>query len=118
MRHATLESPATPGRNTINAITYGDATGEVDPRTVIQQGRPALTEMDGDDLLDPNLRESPSTLEVVLAYEDLASGLRGKAAIQRLTAQLDREADLHLSVWRFDLIGDSVAEESAQATGK
>src|SRR5215467_8731998 len=58
-------------------------------------------------------------LEVLLVYEDLSSGLRGKTAVDRLGHSVREEVDLHLSLLRLDLLESAVCGEAAgRALGK
>jgi hypothetical protein len=51
-------------------------------------------------------QESP--LEVFVAHQDLATGVRAKQVLDRLCRQLKLAQCLHLHLWRFELLEDSI----------
>ncbi len=66
------------------------------------------------------LSEIPLKLGVLLVYEDFAAGLRARQALDHWSRQLELEADLHIDLWRFDLLRDpdcraQAAKEAAAA---
>ena len=50
--------------------------------------------------------EDRDVLEVFMAYEDLSTGLRSKAALSRVFRQLETEVKSHLELCRFDMLRD------------
>lgn len=66
------------------------------------------------------LSEALPKFEVILAYEDLATGLRAMRAFDHVVHQLDMEADFRVNVWKFDLLlelakHERVGNEAADA---
>jgi hypothetical protein len=61
-------------------------------------GCPARAERQGDE----------SALEVFVAHQDLATGVRAKQTLDRLCRQLKPAHFLHLHLWRFELLEDSI----------
>ena len=58
--------------------------------------------------------EMPSRLlDVVLVYEDLATGLRARQAFDHLVDQLELEADFRLNLWNFGLLRDPAHRQEA-----
>jgi hypothetical protein len=49
-----------------------------------------------------------SALEVFVAHQDLATGVRAKQTLDRLCRQLKPAHFLHLHLWRFELLEDSI----------
>jgi len=49
-----------------------------------------------------------SGLEVFVAHQDLATGVRAKQTLDRLCRQLRLAHCLHLHLWRFELLEDSI----------
>jgi hypothetical protein len=50
--------------------------------------------------------ESPTRLRAAIVYEDFATGLRGKSALESLCDNQEFETDLSLDLWSFDLLRD------------
>lgn len=58
-------------------------------------------------------------VEVLLVYEDLSTGLRGRAALDQIERQLDPPARLKMTLWKFDLLNDPLLlEEAANAAAR
>ncbi len=51
--------------------------------------------------------ETPLRLDVLLVYEDFATGLRAREALEHWVHQLEVQADARVNLWRFDLLRDS-----------
>src|ERR1051326_1541038 len=119
MKHASLKIPATPLPAIIDSTSLPASAKGCKERKVLEPLGALLPGGDNNDDLFPQSHKKP-TLEVFQAYDDLEAGLRGKAAIDRLKAQITAELNLHLSVWRFDVLressfGEGIFREMAKA---
>jgi hypothetical protein len=56
-----------------------------------------------------------SHFAALIAYEDLASGRRAKAALDRLAPALSAEGSVACQMWRFDMLDDDAARREAAA---
>ncbi len=64
--------------------------------------------------------ENKQTIDVVMVYQDFATGLRAKRLYDNLCRQLEPECELNQSMWKFEVlaiprIGAVAAEEAAEA---
>jgi hypothetical protein len=64
--------------------------------------------------------EDQQSINVVMVYEDFATGLRAKRLYDDLCRQLETECKLNQSMWKFDVLtiprlGEAAAEEAAEA---
>ena len=59
--------------------------------------------------------EGPLRLRVLLAYEDVGTGLRAKQALDRLMAGFTGSVDVALAVAKFELMRDPAVREQAVA---
>jgi hypothetical protein len=53
---------------------------------------------------NPGFNEPPSSLSVLLLYQDAATALRGKYLVDHLAGDVNLAADFRLNLWRFDLL--------------
>lgn len=64
--------------------------------------------------------ENKQTINVVMVYEDYATGLRAKRLYDNLCRQLEPECEVNQSMWKFEVLavprlGTVAAEEAAEA---
>ena len=64
--------------------------------------------------------EHPQSINVVIVYEDYATGLRAKRLHDNLCRQLEPECEVNQSMWKFDVLssprlGAVAAEEATEA---
>lgn len=57
--------------------------------------------------------EDALSLEVVVIYEDFATGLRAKQLLDQTAEQLPADAELKLHLWRFELLAEPALREEA-----
>jgi hypothetical protein len=57
--------------------------------------------------------EAQLTLEAMLIYEDLSTGLRAKDVIECAARRLPRAPNVNLAVWRFDVLREASLRKSA-----
>jgi hypothetical protein len=113
LNHRTIKSPATPWASTFPSLLHLITGGEFDrPEPLRHTGLPVSHWVKSRSLA-PDSSEGRPRLEVLLAYDDVESGFRGKAAIDRLAAQLREQLDVALNVWRFDLLEESCFGQEA-----
>ncbi len=52
-------------------------------------------------------------LRVLMLYEDLETGVRARLALEQALQRVAVETDLHIRMWKFDLLGELVLREQA-----
>jgi hypothetical protein len=57
--------------------------------------------------------EGPLKLDVMVVYEDFGTGLRARRALHQTAQQLAVEADLHVNLWNFGLLGEPLLDADA-----
>ncbi len=55
----------------------------------------------------------PLKLDVLVAYEDFGAGLRVRQALDQTVQGLAVEADLHVNLWKFDLLREPAVYQQA-----
>jgi hypothetical protein len=53
------------------------------------------------------------TLDAMLIYEDLSTGLRAKRVLERAAHQLRMASNFNLAIWRFDMLRESCLHKTA-----
>ena len=48
-----------------------------------------------------------------MVYEDLETGVRARQALDEALHRLAADADVHVRMWRFDLLGEPVSQQQA-----
>ena len=51
-------------------------------------------------------KAAPLSLDVLMVYEDLGTGLRARQVLDGTVERLAADADVHVKLWRFDLLGE------------
>lgn len=59
--------------------------------------------------------ELPLKLSVLVVYEDLATGLRAKRALDQFVEQLEKDGELEVDFWRCDLLREPALREQASS---
>ncbi|HWW01551.1 MAG TPA: hypothetical protein VNZ64_17770 [Candidatus Acidoferrum sp.] len=59
------------------------------------------------------VREGPLKLAVLLVYEDFETGLRAREAIDQTVQRLAADADLHVNLWKFELLHEPALYQQA-----
>ncbi len=77
-----------------------------------------MNSLDRDDRVLVN--EKPLSLEALLVYEDLETGLRAKHELDQTVKPLEPDAQVQVNLWRIDVLGepelrDRAAKQAAEA---